>query len=61
MVTEAEEAENAIVEVAIDDLEKIVEEEKSDSNLEMLDNPPVVFMTPKKKKTKSRNNLRTAF
>jgi hypothetical protein len=51
MVIEAEEAENAIVEVATDDPEKIVEEEKSDSDLKMLDNPPAVFMTPQKKKT----------
>jgi hypothetical protein len=51
MVIEAEEAENAIVEVATDGPEKIVEEEKSDSDLKMLDNPPAVFMTPQKKKT----------
>jgi hypothetical protein len=50
MVIEVEEAENAIVEVATDDPEKTVEEEKSDSDLEMIDNSPTIFMTPQKKK-----------
>jgi hypothetical protein len=61
MVTEAKEAENAIAEVATDDPEKIVEEEKSDSDLEMLDNPPTIFMAPQKKTIKVKEQLEDSF